>query len=67
MSTPPRPDCPVCRRPVDRLQSSAPPGRARRGPVAAVPCGHWLTQAQAAAVVQRRRTLAATAPDGRRG
>jgi len=53
----PRPSCPRCRRPIDRLQSSAPPGRVRRGPVAAVPCGCWLTRAQAHAVVDEREQL----------
>lgn len=52
-----RPACPGCGHRVDRLQSSAPAGPARRGPVAAVPCGCWLTQPQARQVVKARELL----------
>jgi hypothetical protein len=48
-----RPACPRCSTPVDRLRRS-------HAIVAAYPCNHWLTTAQAAVVRDQAKTLRGT-------
>lgn len=61
---PPTPRCPSCRTPLIRLQRSAPAGPARSGPVAAYPCGCWLTDTTAQALAAQYRAGAAAHTGG---
>ncbi len=59
MTTPNRPPCPLCERPVTRLQRSAPKGTVAGdvGPVSAYPCSCWLTHQEARLVARGHLTV----------